>query len=234
MPRQITLNPHSHIQQDVLIRRCQLIDSERSHATLSEARARASSILREASAQAQAIYQAAYADGFSTGLAQSLREVHAHLQGSVQLQADIESSIKDDLRKALSDALDVPSLLLQLLEDWLSKAPRVTSLRIVLPQRGKAQALQMARRVKEVLGFEPCMQIDTGERFMLEYGEHVQEFSPVHVLNEMDNKLKQTLECLRLKERCEALRVKSTQAWLCQLEEQGAPQFAEGESHARI
>ncbi|MEN9659905.1 MAG: hypothetical protein RL571_3370 [Pseudomonadota bacterium] len=235
MPRQITLNPHTQIQQDVLIRRRQLVDSERSHATLSEAQARASSILREANAQAQAIYQAAYTDGFRTGLAQSLHEVYAHLQGSAQLQADIESRIKDDMRKALSDALDVPSLLLQLLEDWLSKAPKVSSLRIVLPQRGKAQTLQMARRVREVLGFEPYMQIDTGERFMLEYGEHVQEFSPVHVLNEMDHKLKQTLESLSLAERCEALRVKSTQAWLYQLEEhKGASQLAEGEARVRV
>ncbi|AMC33565.1 hypothetical protein VN23_02610 [Janthinobacterium sp. B9-8] len=212
-----------------------MVDSERSHATVSEAQARAKSILREASEQAQAIYQTAYTDGFSTGLVQSLDEVYAYLQGSDQLQAHIESSIKDDMRKALSNALDVPSLLLQLLEDWLSKAPKVTSLRIVLPQRGKGQALQMARRVREVLGFEPCMQIDTGERFMLEYGEHVQEFSPAHVLNEMDNKLKQTLESLSLTERCEALRVKSTQAWLYQLEEhKGASQLAEGEAYVGL
>ncbi|STQ90190.1 HrpE/YscL family type III secretion apparatus protein [Iodobacter fluviatilis] len=235
MPRQITLNPHSHIQQDVLIRRRQLVDSERSHATVSEARSRAKSILREASEQAEAIYQVAYTDGFSMGLAQSLDEVYGYLQGSAQLQAHIESSIKDDVRKALSDALDVPSLLLQLLEDWLSKAPRVTALRIVLPQRGKAQALQMARRVREVLGFEPCIQVDTGERFMLEYGEHVQEFLPSNVLNEMDNKLKQTLKALNLTGLCEELRVKSTQAWLCQLEEHKATsQLAVGDVHVSI
>lgn len=235
MPRQITLNPYSHIQQNVLIRRRQLGDSERSHATLSEAQARAGRILREASEQAQAIYQAAYADGFSMGMEQSLNDVYVHLQDSAQLQAQIEGRIKDDLRKALTDALDVPPLLLQLLEDWLSKAPKVSSLRIVLPQRGKAQSLQMARRVKDVLGFEPCVQIDTGERFMLEYGEHVQEFSPSQVLNEMDDQLRQVLKSLNVTELCESLSSNSTQAWLGQLEgHQYVPILVEGETYVGV
>jgi len=218
MPRTLAIDPRVPASHGLVIRRHTLAEQTRAHITVREARAYARRIVKQAQLHAEAIKQEAMQQGFDDGWQDSLDVTYQALHGMEQLHAQIEHALKQTVHATMEKALAQPALELQLLEGWLSAAPRApATLKLVLPRRAQEQIPAIAQRIEEMLKITPTISIGDSDRVVIECGDQIVEFSPTRVLQETDELARSSIRRLEVKKQCAAWSKHIVQHWLSNL-----------------
>jgi hypothetical protein len=218
MPRILTIDPRVPTSYGVIIRRKALEEQTRAHITIKEARAYARRIVKQAQVDAEAIKLEAMQQGFGEGWLDSLGVICQSLRELEGLHATVERDLKQAVHQTMDKGLADPNLELQLLENWVSAAPRTSSdINIVLPRRAQVHSATVSQRVVETMGVTPSISVGDGENVVIECGDQIFEFSPSRTLEETDDLAKNCLRRLEVKKQYAAWAQHIVQHWLSDL-----------------
>lgn len=225
MPRTLAIDPRVPTSYGLIIRRQSIAEQTRAHITIKEARGYARRIVKQAQLHSESIRQEAMQQGFDAGWQDSLAMIYQSLRNMEQLYVKTEQALKQVVHNTMGNALAQSGVELQLLESWLSAAPRApAALNLVLPRHVQAQTATIIRRIEEALQITPTVSIGDSDCIIIECGDQVFEFAPSRTMQETDELAKNCLRRLEVKKQYTAMTEQIVQAWLSDLAERHSSQ----------
>lgn len=219
MPRRLQTDSRVPVVDGVLIKRQAILDNQRVHATLQQARIHARRLVKEAQENADAIRRDAMAAGYQDAWLSQLSAVFAALSDSERLRADVRGNVQASLRNALETSLQHPEVALQLIDGWLaSGSTTTTTLQVVVPTHARHLVDRIRQRIEQKTGASVHVAVGEHCTVSISDGDRVFEFNPEACQHAMTEIVEQSLRRLNLKQRCQDWSDHAVHRWMASLQ----------------
>ncbi|WP_338524073.1 hypothetical protein NUH87_31005 [Pseudomonas batumici] len=186
MSKTIELKPGAKLS-GVLVKRRDILRLRAAEDVLVEARKRARKLCDEAQREASAIRGNGYLEGYAEGLNASVVALVNEMIAIADVREYLEQSLALRIKELLLPSFASNDMLLAVVEQLLQSEPlpAVKQLRVFLPAFAKGESARIEARLVAAGLSVKVAEAPDGQRFVIEWGEHVWSFEAPAALDKV-------------------------------------------------